>query len=69
MLAILALTGEAQGTAPGRRRPTRKPAALGLWAVACPRCGVEPGAPCDRRTLGRFNYHKARKDAWEAGNE
>lgn len=31
--------------------------------VACPRCGAEPGEPCDRFTLGRHLYHLARVEA------
>jgi len=27
---------------------------------ACPRCGAEPGKPCDRRTRGAHEFHRAR---------
>ena len=45
------------------RRPRRRIADRDAGLVACPRCRAEPGAPCDRRTLGRYAQHRARVEA------
>lgn len=33
--------------------------------VTCPTCKAEPGQGCNRATLGRYRFHKARVDAFE----
>ena len=33
--------------------------------VACPQCKSEIGEPCNKQTLGRWGYHKARVDSWQ----
>ena len=45
-------------------RPKPRPA--GVIGEPCPRCKAEPGQDCDRHTLGRRMYHKARVDALAA---
>lgn len=39
------------------------PAHRGPRGVTCPRCQAAPGERCDRRTLGRYLYHRARVEA------
>lgn len=62
LLAALALGGGPP--VPGGRRlrmfDPPEPQDHGPRAVACPRCGAQPGEPCDRRTLRAHTYHQAR---------
>jgi len=76
LLALAALSATAQTEAgpppPGGRRligdgPGRRYSRLpGPDSMPCPKCKAEPGEPCDRRTLGRHSYHRARVDAFRA---
>jgi hypothetical protein len=47
---------------PNRGRAPDPKTIKGPHRVACPRCHAEAGKSCDRRTLGRHHYHKARVD-------
>ena len=74
LAAMLTLAAAADPSPPGlvrvhgrRRDPLPPPGPpRGPRAVACPRCGAGVGEDCDRRTLGRWDYHMARVEAARA---
>lgn len=61
--AVARLRDEAARALGGHPLAPTPPRLTGPDAVACPRCGVAPGQPCKRGTLGRHPYHLARVEA------
>lgn len=56
------------GPSGGTQSPTRGAPSLPsdhpVAQVSCPTCGGGAGEPCDRRTLGRYPWHRARLDVY-----
>lgn len=71
-LAALMMMAATAGETPNARRllprPRRRPPLeLGPRKVPCRSCGAAVGESCDRRTLGRYRYHRVRVD--DSGGE
>ena len=71
LLASGSVSPEAQARWEEEERPRLVRARLnqlleqGVLSCPCSRCGAAPGVPCNRQTLGKHRWHKARLDAWE----
>ena len=65
MAATVGETPNARRLLPRPRR--RPPLELGPRKVACRSCGAAVGESCNRRTLGKYHYHRARVD--DSGGE
>lgn len=70
LLASAPAPGEQLYPAPSKPPPPKPPRRGSggeyrdpVLAIACPKCGAEPGKPCPRQELGRYPYHRARVEA------